>query len=313
MAEIKIRGDVSGSTTIKAPDSGSDEIIELSSALGSKRDKVSTVNAQTGTTYTLATADITKIVTVSNANAITVTVPTNAADAIPIGSELQVTNISTAANATIVGAGGVTVQGGAQVLSPGSSARLVKLADDVWAMQGASPPGLTLITSESFSAVSSLSVNGCFTSTYRNYRLVLNAASSGSSVELDFRFRASGSDDLSSEYVYARANHPIFTGGGLQYETSGNVKTSFARLYPISGTGANVVQTAIAYDIFGANDNTLYKTITGLGIYSDNITNNARFGPVTAQMAVTTAFDGFTIFPSSGTMSGIVSVYGYRK
>jgi hypothetical protein len=36
MAEIKIRGDVSGSTTIKAPDSGSDEIIELSSALGSK-------------------------------------------------------------------------------------------------------------------------------------------------------------------------------------------------------------------------------------------------------------------------------------
>jgi hypothetical protein len=36
MAEIKIRGDVSGSTTIKAPDSGSDEIIELSSALASK-------------------------------------------------------------------------------------------------------------------------------------------------------------------------------------------------------------------------------------------------------------------------------------
>lgn len=36
MAEIKIRGDISGSTTIKAPDSGSDEVIELSTALGAK-------------------------------------------------------------------------------------------------------------------------------------------------------------------------------------------------------------------------------------------------------------------------------------
>lgn len=36
MAELKINGDISGSTTIKAPDSGSDEVIELSSALASK-------------------------------------------------------------------------------------------------------------------------------------------------------------------------------------------------------------------------------------------------------------------------------------
>lgn len=36
MAEIKIKGDISGSTTIKAPDSGSDEVIELSTVLGGK-------------------------------------------------------------------------------------------------------------------------------------------------------------------------------------------------------------------------------------------------------------------------------------
>lgn len=36
MAEIKIKGDISGSTTIKAPDSGSDEVIELSTVLDGK-------------------------------------------------------------------------------------------------------------------------------------------------------------------------------------------------------------------------------------------------------------------------------------
>jgi hypothetical protein len=42
-------------------------------------------NAQTGTTYTLALSDAFKIVTLSNASAITVTVPKNATVAIPVG------------------------------------------------------------------------------------------------------------------------------------------------------------------------------------------------------------------------------------
>ena len=42
-------------------------------------------NAQTGTTYTLALSDGYKIVTLSNASAITVTIPKNATVAIPVG------------------------------------------------------------------------------------------------------------------------------------------------------------------------------------------------------------------------------------
>jgi hypothetical protein len=42
-------------------------------------------NAQTGTSYTLALSDAYKIVTLSNASAITVTIPKNATVAIPVG------------------------------------------------------------------------------------------------------------------------------------------------------------------------------------------------------------------------------------
>lgn len=48
-----------------------------------------TINAQTGTTYTLAVADDGKVITLSNASAITVTVPQDSAAAIPIGAYIE--------------------------------------------------------------------------------------------------------------------------------------------------------------------------------------------------------------------------------
>jgi hypothetical protein len=58
-------------------------------------------NAQTGTTYTFVLADAdNKLVTASNAAAITVSIPTNATTAFPIGTQLNIIQI---------GAGQVTV------------------------------------------------------------------------------------------------------------------------------------------------------------------------------------------------------------
>lgn len=58
-------------------------------------------NAQTGTTYTFVLADAdNKLVTASNAAAITVSIPTNASVAFPIGTQLNIIQI---------GAGQVTV------------------------------------------------------------------------------------------------------------------------------------------------------------------------------------------------------------
>lgn len=48
------------------------------------------INAQTGTSYTLVLGDVAKLVTLTNAAAITLSVPTNATAAIGIGSQILI-------------------------------------------------------------------------------------------------------------------------------------------------------------------------------------------------------------------------------
>ena len=75
-------------------------------------------NAQVGTTYTLALADNGKLVTLSNASAIAVTIPLNSSIALPVGAVIMMAAFGAGA-VTISGAGGVTVvSGGATAASP---------------------------------------------------------------------------------------------------------------------------------------------------------------------------------------------------
>ncbi len=66
------------------------------------------VNAQTGTTYTLVLADASKLVTMSNASANTLTVPPNASVAFPVGTRLMVQQLG-AGSTTIAAGSGVTI------------------------------------------------------------------------------------------------------------------------------------------------------------------------------------------------------------
>jgi hypothetical protein len=67
-----------------------------------------TLNAQTGTTYTVAVGDDGKLVTLNNASAITVTVPQNSAAAIPIGSYIEFIQLG-AGQVTFAAGTGATV------------------------------------------------------------------------------------------------------------------------------------------------------------------------------------------------------------
>ncbi len=94
------------------------------------------INAQTGTTYTPVLADNGKLVTLSNASAITLTVPTNASVAYPTGAQINIEAID-AGQVTIVGDTGVTVNGtGTKLRTQWSAATLVKLGTDSWTLIG---------------------------------------------------------------------------------------------------------------------------------------------------------------------------------
>ena len=80
-------------------------------------DTVTTVpeNAQTGTTYTLALTDAGRMVTLNNAAAITLTIPTAASVAFPVGTRIDLFQL---------GVGQVTVTGSVTLRSSGSKVKL---------------------------------------------------------------------------------------------------------------------------------------------------------------------------------------------
>jgi hypothetical protein len=94
------------------------------------------VNAQTGTTYTPVLADAGKLITLSNAGAITFTLPLNSAVAYPIGTQINIMQI--AAGKPTVAAGGTTLTGTPSLglRAQWSMATLIKIATDSWVMVG---------------------------------------------------------------------------------------------------------------------------------------------------------------------------------
>jgi hypothetical protein len=94
-------------------------------------------NAQTGTTYTLALADAGKMVTLSNASPITLTIPTNATVAFPTNTRIDLLQYA-AGQVTVAGAGVTINSSGGKLKLTGqySGASLWKKATDTWVLIG---------------------------------------------------------------------------------------------------------------------------------------------------------------------------------
>jgi hypothetical protein len=99
-----------------------------------------TINEQTGTTYTLVLGDATKLITMNNASANTLTIPTNASVAFPTGTQIIVAQTGAGAT-TIQGDTGVTVNGSSagseEISAQYAGASLIKIATDSWLVMGA--------------------------------------------------------------------------------------------------------------------------------------------------------------------------------
>jgi hypothetical protein len=94
------------------------------------------INAQTGTTYTLILGDASDLVTLNNASAITITVPTNASVAFTTGAQVNIQQIG-AGQVTVAGDTGVTVNGtGTKLRTQWSAATLLKTAINTWTLIG---------------------------------------------------------------------------------------------------------------------------------------------------------------------------------
>ena len=202
-------------------------------------------------------------------------------------ADVMTTKGDLAAYGTAVARLGVGTNG--QVLTADSGETLgVKWAD--------ASGGLTLITTESFSAVGSLSVNGCFTSTYDNYLLIARLTST-IAAGLRFRLRASGTDASGSNYN----NRGVFVSGSGT--VSGNYTTNTEGFIG----GAHTSENAIYSQLISPNIARVTSVISDSG---NEIANERLF----IHHTLSTAYDGFTIYPSNGsaTITGNLAIYGYK-
>jgi hypothetical protein len=172
-----------------------------------------------------------------------------------------------------------------------------------WVAVGAS--GLSLITAQTFSAVTSFSLpTGTFSSTYANYRLIIDITAASATTSFTGRMRASGTDNSTANYNTMMTGVSS-AGGGLV--AAGNALTSFVMGDILAAAPVN----AYSFDIIAPN----------LARYTDFLGNMAtsdatRFIAYAGGMsfAATTAFDSFSFIVAGGAnITGDYRVYGYAN
>jgi len=176
-------------------------------------------------------------------------------------------------------------------LGIGSTGQVLTVASGVptWATVSAPASGLTKISDTTYSGVSSQSINSVFSATYRNYKVFISIIGSVAA-QTQLRLRASGADNTSSNYM----------------QEADFASRSTGTLWQLMRTDSGLGGTAII-DFVGPYENE--KTIFNNQTIGSDGTVDGQY--IMGQMTVTTAYDGFTIFPQSGTISGRVTVYGY--
>jgi hypothetical protein len=169
---------------------------------------------------------------------------------------------------------------------------------------GTKKSGMVLLSSVAFSGVSSQSINDVFSATYDHYKVTLDLTATSTSAQIAWRARVSGSDNSSSNYIWNR----------LLWNSNATPGTSFTGSNGLTTWGyfADANATSIAeMEINGMFAATKAKSISS-STTDDGATGIAqiRYG---AGMSVTTSYTGITILPTSGTITGSVSIYGYNK
>jgi hypothetical protein len=169
-----------------------------------------------------------------------------------------------------------------------------------WVTWGATSPGLVHINTTAFSAVTSVSLNSVFTSTYNNYRVVIISGDPATAQTFTMRMRVGGSDDTTSNYARMNASN---TGGGGTETVTGTTTSWFSGYV---GAGS-LFYTDIT--VFRPQE-TANTSIAGFTISNNSTFTSISRWTIGGWFNATTSFDGFSLLMGANT-TGTVRVYGY--
>ena len=157
--------------------------------------------------------------------------------------------------------------------------------------------GLVYVTSQTVgSAVSSVTISNCFSSTYDNYKIVVSGGTpSNNSVSLALKLGASAASYYSALWYAAWS-----VVAGTLLTVDNGASWTYAMASDTFGMGGHL-------DLFGPNK-AAYTRMSGF--YNRDDLGGTTWGI----HKVATAYTDFTITASAGTLTGgTITVYGYRK
>jgi hypothetical protein len=172
-----------------------------------------------------------------------------------------------------------------------------------WVAVGAA--GLTFIAASGVqTAQANIALNNCFSSTYKNYRIIVEGMNQSVGANLTMRLRVGGTDTSGSSYYNQRAEVVSSSVAG--------VSLTGVSYWSPSYCATSTDGVSFAMDVFRPFD-AAGTTATSIGARTDSTTSlYSVFGSFYQSGA--TSFDGFNFVPASGTISvNNIRVYGYSN
>ena len=151
-----------------------------------------------------------------------------------------------------------------------------------------------------FSAVTSVSLDGVFTSDYDNYLMVVTGTMASGGDPYRVKFRASGTDTTGSDYTFQRLR-AIGTGyNGTRFTSQSDAWVGQAGDANNTGTTVAIYGPALAQP-------TAMRNVHGGGADSTSLYDFA------STHSLSTAYDGLTLYVTSSSITGNVHVFGYEE
>lgn len=154
-----------------------------------------------------------------------------------------------------------------------------------------------------FTGASTVTVNGCFTSTYDNYHIVLNVPTTSTSLLLTMQFTLAGAAVTTLNY-----DAQVSTTTGT---TVAAAQTLAAANWQISGNALPIHSLTI--EMFGPALTQATTAIVDTLSTANPMTASAFWTKKGALHRLATAYDGLMLTASTGTMTGTISVFGWNK
>lgn len=156
-----------------------------------------------------------------------------------------------------------------------------------------------------FTSASSVSINGCFTSTYSNYRVIAQVTGASTSTVTFFRFIENGSVYSGSGYIYAKTVSSVNFGPSRAGSGSGTYLEG-----PVPYAGYTLAQSSI--DITNPQlSGYTFGTMLDMNSRPSTDFIESRHGGF--HTTTTTQYDGLHYNANGNTFTGTIRIYGYNN